>query len=115
VSRGEKRRVVLAAGFLLCLAILSLSPLLRLFDFDLEANFNKTKLGMTREEVVALMGEPRRGGEQYPHLGGDIWENSRTVVCLSFDADDRLRGVLAVPKPHKESYFLRQIMTQLGW
>jgi hypothetical protein len=47
------------------------------FDYNLEASFNKSKLGMTREEVVALMGEPRRGGEQYS-LGGDIWENSRT-------------------------------------
>ncbi|HEV3445572.1 MAG TPA: hypothetical protein VG099_13070, partial [Gemmataceae bacterium] len=108
-------RVVLTAG-LLGVAIVSLwlSWPLPPFDYNLEANFNKTKLGMTREEVVALMGEPRRGGEQYS-LGGDIWENSRTVVCLSFDADDRLRGVLAVPKPHRGSPFLRQIMTQLGW
>ncbi|HEV3083527.1 MAG TPA: hypothetical protein VG099_12620 [Gemmataceae bacterium] len=115
MSHGGKHRVVLTAG-LLGVAIVSLwlSWPLPPFDYNLEANFNKTKLGMTREEVVALMGEPRRGGEQY-NLSGDIWENSRTVVCLSFDAEDRLRGVLAVPKPHKESYFLRQIMTRLGW
>jgi hypothetical protein len=106
---------MLTAGLLLCLAILSLSPLLQLFDFDLEANFNKTRLGMTHEEVVALLGEPRRGSVQYPHLGGDIWENSRTVVCLSFDPEGRLRGVLAVPKRKNNSPFLRQIMTLLGW
>jgi hypothetical protein len=60
-----------------------------------EANFDKVKEGMTKAEVVALLGQPTEtevvGQINGTDIKGPVWEGNGYKVVTLFSADDKLQ------------------------
>jgi hypothetical protein len=108
--RRPRRRWLLLLALLGTALLVSQSPFLELFNRRLEANFNRTRLGMTREQVESILGEPQGGSGVYTAAA---WEDRHCIVRLRFDNDGRLCRVWATQK-HRDSP-IRELLRRFGW
>src|SRR6266446_84211 len=92
--RRHRLRWLCLFTLLAAAVLLSQSPFLELSGRCLQANFNKTRLGMTRAEVETILGEPQGGSSAY--IG--TWEDAYFIARLRFDDDGRLCRVWSTPK-----------------
>ena len=60
-----------------------------------QSNFDKVKEGMTKAEVVAILGEPKEtevvGKTNNVDIMGPVWEGDGYKITAVFSADDKLQ------------------------
>lgn len=61
-----------------------------------QSNFDKVKEGMTKSEVVAILGEPKEtevvGHTNNVDIKGSVWEESGYKITAVFSSDDKLQS-----------------------
>ena|SRR5436190_1753351 len=97
--RPHKLRWLCLFMLLAAAVLLSQSPFLELSGRRLQANFNKTRLGMTRAEVETILGEPQGGSSAYMF---GTWEDAYFIARLRFDKAGRLCHVWSTQK-HRDN------------
>lgn len=61
-----------------------------------QSNFDKVKEGMTKSEVVAILGEPKEtevvGHTNNLDIKGSVWESNGYKITAVFASDDKLQS-----------------------